>query len=331
MAGGFQRGAKGRRHFMFSWSIHIMTALAVISFSLYVWTAQAEQVSHYTPDYGAVDIAVLLDGRVLTDADYQLIFRQTGLAPAGVEQLREECSGEVEHALLFLQNRFFAEPEITCRRDMFLVWSEWLVPGDLSAPSAMLVSREEGWQVGQMTSGQCFPALQEGDILISFSSHIFGWRSGHAGIVVDAAEGLTLEAIAVGYDSGIRSLEDWAEYPSVAVLRLKGVSRKERARVAEFSREYLAGIPYHIASFTWPAPDPPVPAEASCHPAIPSIPHIPSGTQCAHLVWTAYAHFGYDLDSDGGVVVTPADLFQSDLLEVVQVYGLDPMQILEHP
>ena len=33
--------------------------------------------------------------------------------------------------------------------------------------------------------------------------------------------------------------------------------------------------------------------------------------------------FGYDLDSDGGRLVTSADLLHSDLLEVVQVYGMD--------
>ena len=33
---------------------------------------------------------------------------------------------------------------------------------------------------------------------------------------------------------------------------------------------------------------------------------------------------GYDLDSDGGFVVTPDDLYHSDLLELVQIYGIPP-------
>ena len=48
------------------------------------------------------------------------------------------------------------------------------------------------------------------------------------------------------------------------------------------------------------------------------------GTQCAHLVWLAYRHFGYDLDSDGGYIVTPYDIYSSEFLELVQIYGISP-------
>ena len=50
----------------------------------------------------------------------------------------------------------------------------------------------------------------------------------------------------------------------------------------------------------------------------------PYATHCSHLVWQAYKHFGYDIDSDGGPLVTCNDIARSDLLEVVQVYGFDP-------
>lgn len=33
--------------------------------------------------------------------------------------------------------------------------------------------------------------------------------------------------------------------------------------------------------------------------------------------------FGYDLDGDGGLWVTPCDLMQSPLLEVVEAYGME--------
>ena len=45
------------------------------------------------------------------------------------------------------------------------------------------------------------------------------------------------------------------------------------------------------------------------------------GTQCAHLVWLAYAAYGYDIDSNGGLIVTPKDIAESELFEVVQIYG----------
>ena len=50
-------------------------------------------------------------------------------------------------------------------------------------------------------------------------------------------------------------------------------------------------------------------------------------TQCSHLVWYPYKHFGYDIDSDGSWLVTPKDIANSDLFEVVQVYGVNPEEI----
>ena len=50
-------------------------------------------------------------------------------------------------------------------------------------------------------------------------------------------------------------------------------------------------------------------------------------TSCAHLVWEAYQSTGLDLDSDGGKIVTVKDLANSEYLDVVQVYGVDPEEI----
>ena len=50
-------------------------------------------------------------------------------------------------------------------------------------------------------------------------------------------------------------------------------------------------------------------------------------TQCAHLVWYAYRHFGVDLDSNGGLVVTPPEMANSPYVEVVQIYGFDPVKL----
>ncbi|MEE1303246.1 MAG: hypothetical protein UHD64_10725, partial [Bacteroidales bacterium] len=46
-----------------------------------------------------------------------------------------------------------------------------------------------------------------------------------------------------------------------------------------------------------------------------------SGTHCAHVIWYAYQQVGIDLDSDGGIFVTPYDIQNSPYLEVIQSYG----------
>ena len=88
-------------------------------------------------------------------------------------------------------------------------------------------------------------------------------------------------------------------------MRLKGITGEQQAQIAEYALEEFVDVPYSLFAFT----------DSS------------ASTQCAHLVWAVYRHFGYDLDSDGGAVVTPGDIFRSDLLEAVQVYGLDPENI----
>ena len=46
-------------------------------------------------------------------------------------------------------------------------------------------------------------------------------------------------------------------------------------------------------------------------------------TQCAHIIWYAFKQFGIDLDCNGGLLVTPYDIANSECVELVQVFGFD--------
>ena len=156
--------------------------------------------------------------------------------------------------------------------------------------------------------------LEDGDILITPCSHSFGWRNGHAAIVVDAENGETLESVVLGTKSSLQSLEKWELYPCVMVFRLKGVSEEIRCEIAQNAKENLCNIDYGLEmGFLFPAYG----AEMT------------EKTHCAHLVWYAYRSYGYDLDADGGRIVTPKDLSESPLLEPVQVVGANPMELWE--
>ena len=151
--------------------------------------------------------------------------------------------------------------------------------------------------------------LETGDILVTPASHCLGWRNGHAALVVDAQTGRTLECGPDGAFFGLASA--WGDRASFLVLRLAGASGETRARIAREAPQALAGASYSptVGLFS---------------------PKLPGGqitaTQCAHLVWAAFARQGYDLDATGGWLVTPRDIALSPLLEVVQVYGLPPGQ-----
>lgn len=151
--------------------------------------------------------------------------------------------------------------------------------------------------------------LEAGDVLLSSATHTAGWRHGHAAIVLDS-EGDLLESIVVGQDSCItKSGARWfATTANFILLRLKDVSAQERAAVAEAARQNLVGVPYSLTVGIFSKKDQG---------------DTPSATQCAHIVWQAFYNFGYDIDSNGGALVTARDIARSDLFEVVQVYGFD--------
>lgn len=253
--------------------------LTAVAFLLVLWGMVAEQGARYLPEYPKVNIEEYLYKEALSEEDYDLLFRQTGLARPGVDALYRDGRQE---ELLLLQERLFAKIPIVCRANTIL-------------------TREE--RTAARTDAALIPCIEEGDILITFNSHAFGWRNGHAAMVVDVEKQLTLEAQVLGSDTAVVSMEHWTHYPSFAVLRLKNTSGQERKTIAEEAREQLTGIPYRLTAGILPL----------------------TGTQCAHLVWYAYHQFGYDLDSDGGLIVTPRDLCDSPLLEIVQVYGMPPI------
>ncbi len=186
------------------------------------------------------------------------------------------------------QQAFFAQREVVC------------------TPLLGWFTRED-----RLANGGCPPAtaLQPGDILITLSTHSAGWRHGHAALVIDADT--TLEATVWGSNSSLASTRSWHTYSGYAVLRVKGSTPELRQQVVQYSLEHLLDVPYHLSA-GWIGPKAPAPQDRSF------------GVQCSYLVWYAWMQHGYDLDRDGGGLVTSHDLLASDQLEVVQVFGMDP-------
>lgn len=239
-----------------------------------------EPLAHIYPSANRTDIAYLSQKSVsdLTEGDYDVIFRQTGLGKSAVDNLS---------SLMLLnayQESYFAEIEFECT---------------MNSP----VSFEERIK----DSPVLLAPIEDGDVLITNSSHVFSWRNGHAAIVVDAEKGVTLEAVVIGKNSKVQDIEKWRNYPNFVILRLKNAKKEERAAIARSAYNYLNDIPYILT--------------IGIAPSKYSELETARGTQCAHLVWLAYAAHGYDIDSDNGFIVTPNDILNSDLFEVVQVYG----------
>ena len=261
-----------------------LVCLMMILF-LRLWTISAESSARWTPDCPMEDLAAVLQKDALSDGDYALLYTQTGLARPAVDSLlRQGRSAQI----LEIQQAFFTTPTILCEKN---------------SP----ISREE-WSMEACP----ITAVENGDILITPNSHTFGWRNGHAALVVDAQNRLTLESAVLGEVSGIQSLEKWEHFPAVMVLRVSSLSPEARSLAAVYALEELTNIPYGfmVGLLSPKHPEPPL-----------------KETHCAHLIWAAYMRIGIDLDSNGGKIVTPRQLAASPLLEVVQVTGIDPLEL----
>lgn len=150
--------------------------------------------------------------------------------------------------------------------------------------------------------------LQSGDILVTLSTHSLGWRHGHVGLVLDSET--VLECVALGEKSRVVKTKHWGTYSGYTVLRVRDATEELRQEVASYAKEHLCGVPYHLSAGLIGKKNRDIDATYF-------------GMQCAYLAWYAWNHFGYDLDGDGGRLVTARDLLDSDAVEVVESFGGD--------
>ncbi len=219
------------------------------------------------------------------ESDYETIFLQTGLGKPAVDKLLAEEDFET---ILEIQKKFFQESRAQCKPTF-----GWFTMSDRI---------EKGVAPG-------FVDLQPGDIIVSLSTHSCGWRHGHAGLIID--EKRVLECMTLGKDSTIAGIGHWSKYSDFAVLRVKGVTAELQEQVVQYAKENLCGVAYRLSA-------------GLIGSKAPKLGAWQFGLQCAYLVWYAWQNFGYDLDSDGGRLVTSYDLLHSSLVDVVQIYGMDP-------
>lgn len=231
----------------------------------------------------------LYEKEVLTgETDYQTFWLQTGLGKPAVDYLL--ATGDLQ-GIKNVQQAFFSEDHVECKPVFgFLVRSDRIKKEE----SAPLVD------------------LQAGDILLSFSTHSVGWTHGHAGLVLSENE--VLECTSVGRNSRIVKPSHWRKYSNYLVLRVKGVKRDVQEQVATYARENLRDVPYRLMAGIFGA-------------KAMDVSESYFGLQCAYLVWYAWQVAGYDLDADGGKLVTPKDILQSEFLEIIQVYGINPKEL----
>lgn len=291
------KGAK-RLYRVLAVFLGIFVFLGALVISLLIADAACEGSAHTTPSYERVDITALLDkSEDWTEEEIGLLYRQTGLGKSALLEMKNTQLYEdgklvpLSSRVLPFQDALFYEGEIVHEK-VADVSKRDLMKG-FHAPIA--------------------PVLQAGDVFVNSSTHTFGFRNGHAALVLDEY-GTVLESLEYGKNSGTTANGHlwFAESSNFILLRLKDVDKETRALIASEARKNLSGVPYSITVGVFSKKDQGTEL---------------TSTHCSHLVWQAYKNAGYDIDCNGGLVVTPQDIAGSPYFEVIQVYGFDPEKL----
>ena len=149
--------------------------------------------------------------------------------------------------------------------------------------------------------------LQNGDIIVSSSTEFSWWTMGHCAMVVDAERGLIVEVNGYGDTASRNSLNSIRSRGNFMVLR-PNIEGEDVDRIIDYTLNNLLGVKY----------------DATIGVLSRKYNDDIKYSQCAHIFWYAFYKFGYDIDSNGGTVVTPQNVAESQYFDVVQVSGFNP-------
>jgi uncharacterized protein YycO len=268
----------------------LLIIFAIIS----ILEAMTEPSAYIQPDYNKKDISSILEKNNLSDEDYKELFYQTGLGKTAVDEILKHDNGVSE--ISKFQENFFRNNNILCESIGIITSQESIVNDE-----------------GKPMYGFDLAPYENGYVLITKATHSLGWRHGHAAIITDAENKETLEAVILGSNTRFQNINKWRVYPSFMMLKLKDNSQETLEEVAKFAKENLYDIPYGLTVGLTTKKNP--------------VPENIKSTQCSHVAWYPFMQYGFDVDSDGSWLVTPKDIANSDLFEVVQIYGVNPDDI----
>ena len=262
--------------------------LSLFSLTIFYFTLKN---ASYIPQVDTIDLSPILSKPLLDEADYALIFEQTGIAMPLVQEL--QTMPHFTEKMLKFQADYLKKRHFKWVYLFPITFEERLVDTENN--------EVKGYDIGPYHNGY---------ILFTKAAHSFGWHHGHCGIVIDEKHGKTLEALNFGQGCATQNISKWEYYPSFKMMRLKNASLVTQNEIAQFAYAHLIDARYHLIAFKNMTPD-----------------FIPSETQCALLIWQAFYHFGYDLDYQNNLFVTPKSLASSPLLEILQIYGFNPKKV----
>ena len=256
-----------------------------------LWTLLTENSAFTPPRSEKAPLAEILQKEILDEADYELLWEQTGLSRSAVDELWQKS--DRNERLYREQNRFFHAPVYQCRGLTGFVKVE------------VIGGRENYYRLYD---------LRPGDVLLTKSTHTFGYRHGHSALFIGSGE--LLEATEIGEPVSVTEAAYWGSYPTGIHLRITedaaaeiGMSREEAGLfVAEYAQKNLLDDEYRLTAGLF------------------NDGMEENETQCAHLIWAAFQSVGIDV-SARDFPVTPYALLESGKFEIIRCWGFDPNDI----
>ncbi len=257
----------------------LITFLVVLALIELIVIISGKSVKYIGPKYEKVDIEEIINKQVLSDDDYEVLYKQTGLTKLGINRCLNNGANGKKRILEIQESYFYNYTVVT----------------DFSTPYMFSSYLDKAIKY-------CY--LNKGDVIVGTSTNLLLSRLGHAGLVVDAVEETFLQAYTIGTTSSIGYISDFTDRTTFVILQPK-ISDDEKNRIVDYAVNNLIDLKYSpfTGIFT---------SKKKINP-----------TQCAHIVWSAYKEFGYDIDGNGGGLIIPSDILKSNLFDVVQIFGYD--------
>ena len=258
----------------------IIASLVLAAVLMGLTTIMSHSKRRWKPDYEMVELDEILNKAEFSDEDYQILFDQTGLTKIGVDRVVETFG---KNKLKEYQDSYYKD------RPVEHLWISPVTCYD------------------QFEKPIPFSPLEDGDILISDTTHLSFWHCGHAELVVNGMFNRTIYSMGYGSPTEVGYCYDFFQRLNFIILRPK-LDKETIHQITEYAINNLQGIPYQatIGYFNKKFPD------------------KLKTTNCSHLVWYAYKKFGIDIDTNGGPGAYPYDLIDLEHFEIVQVFGFHP-------
>ncbi len=175
----------------------------------------------WQPSYERVEISALLDKSILTDEEYELLYRQTGLTRLAIEDMRKNEVGKKK--IVEIQTALFAPYKVKSRRIRSLTYVE-----EIDATSVLC-------------------DVKDGDIIVTSTTRVSWWRYGHAAIVVNGEQNLIAECFGPGEKSKLSHVNAFNERANFLILRPK-VEEEKKTEIVEYVKEELLGVDYRFTT-----------------------------------------------------------------------------------